>query len=91
MYELVKKIIDRGTKDNVEIGVAYRKIAAEEGLTQELVGAYEFYHKHYFTISSLYNQKRMDDIKTLCEFGENGKDDELDAFIQKLKDENVIK
>lgn len=90
MYELVKKIIDRGTKDNVEIRVAFEKIATEEGRSLELVNAYEFYHKYYFPISALYNLKRTDDIKKMCEFGEAGKEEDLVAFLQKLKDEEVI-
>lgn len=77
MYKLVKEILEVSKRENVDIGVAYDKIAHTDnyGYTDELKVAHSFLQDNYKVITTLRNQGEEAEIEKICGiFAEQGQD-----------------
>lgn len=86
MYEKIVKIMEKSKNDVKDIGVAYEMLN-HENPDANLKEAFEFYKKYYFDISKLRQAGEMELVKELCELKD---ENEINAYIEKLKKDGII-
>lgn len=86
MYEKIVKIMEKSKGEQKDIGVAYDMLV-NENPDADLKEAFEFYKKYYFDISKLRQAGKMELVKELCDIKD---EKEIDAYIEKLKENGVI-
>ena len=88
MYKLINKIMDKATKEKVDIGVAYDMLTADEGYNNDLKKASDFLNKNQVAIFKLRNKDLEGEIKAICEMSDDK--DKVRKYILKLYEDGVI-
>ncbi len=85
MFELIKKIMEKATAENVDIAVAQRMLINEGEDTLEMNKALNIYNKSYEDISYLYNKGDFENIKKVVELTEEKKYFEITELMDEIR------